>query len=388
MELFHLSMPSWVIFDNSNSKISGTAPLVAQTTNYTFYIKSTWTDSFLINVQKSITIQVVNVEVTEVEIPATVAGAVAVASTQAALAVGTSFTLVSSSLSKSSPTAVWSLINQLQMITLLMLIDSSTPEDFTDYQEGVSFVNFNFDFLPSKNVPYVNWPSDALDVELNDRKLNASGLVSRSTFVNLFSTIIVLLIILLIHTVFLLLPFHEPTPIRRTSKIYKCVAVVRTKVLKFFKYSLYIRLGLECHQLLLLSSTVELQFLDFSEFSSVISLILAAFGLILGIGLAGIAVIVFIKERRNHNPDRKFILMEMIADIKDTKWARLYTSMLLGRRTIFILVIIFITGEIHRTVIYLFLAGIQLFYFLFIVSLHCFNLFRSSYAHSVKSSRT
>jgi hypothetical protein len=381
-------MPSWVIFDNSNSKISGTAPLVSQTTNYTFYIKSTWTDSFLINVQKSITIQVVNVEVTEVEIPATVAGAVAVASTQAALAVGTSFTLVSSSLSKSSPTAVWSLINQLQMITLLMLIDSSTPEDFTDYQEGVSFVNFNFDFLPSKNVPYVNWPSDALDVELNDRKLNASGLVSRSTFVNLFSTIIVLLIILLIHTVFLLLPFHEPTPIRRTSKIYKCVAVVRTKVLNFFKYSLYIRLGLECHQLLLLSSTVELQFLDFSEFSSVISLILAAFGLILGIGLAGIAVIVFIKERRNHNPDRKFILMEMIADIKDTKWARLYTSMLLGRRTIFILVIIFITGEIHRTVIYLFLAGIQLFYFLFIVSLHCFNLFRSSYAHSVKSSRT
>jgi hypothetical protein len=376
-------MPSWATFDSIALKISGTAPLVAQTTNYTFYIKSTWTEGFLINVQKSITIQVVNLE-----IPATTAGAVAVASTQAALAVGTGFTLISSSISKSSPTAVWSLINQLQMITLLMLIDTSTPEDFIDYLEGISFVNFNFDFFPSRNVPYVNWPSDELDVELDDRKLNASGLVSRSTFVNLFSTIIVLLIILLIHTVFLLLPFHEPTPLRYTSKIYKFVAVVRTKVLQFLKYSLYVRLGLECHQLLLLSSTVELQFLDFSEFSSVISLIFSAFGLLLATGLAVIAVIVFIKETRNHIPDRKFIFMEMLADIKDTKWARLYTSMLLGRRTLFICIIIFITGELHRSIVYLFLALIQLFYFLFIVNLHWFNHFRSSHAHSVKPNRT
>jgi hypothetical protein len=94
------------------------------------------------------------------------------------------------------------------------------------------------------------------------------------------------------------------------------------------------------------------------------------FGILLGCCITLIAFVVYFKERTNHDPDREFILMEMLADIKDTKWARLYTFMLLARRTIFILVIIFLIAEINRTVIYSFLALIQLFYFLFIVSLH------------------
>jgi hypothetical protein len=204
-------MPSWVKFDSSTLEISGITPLVAQTTNYTFYIKSTWIDStFPVNVQKAITIQVENFEVTTAEtVPATVAGTVAVTSAQTTLAAGTAFTLVSSLLSKSSAAAIWSLVNQQQIINLLMLIDSSTPEDFNEYLEGTSFVNFNFNFIPTAEVPYLNWPSNKMEIELDDRKLNALGINSASTFVNLFLTIVMVIVVILIHIVLLFLPNAE-----------------------------------------------------------------------------------------------------------------------------------------------------------------------------------
>jgi hypothetical protein len=195
-------MPSWVTFDSSTLEISGTAPLVDQTTNYTFYIKSAWTDNFLVNVQKAITIQVGKDEVTT-------AGKVAVRSAQATLAAGTAFTLVSSLLSKSSTAAIWALVNQQQIVNLLILIDSSTPEDFNEYLEGTSFVNFNFNFIPTAEVPYLNWPSNKMEIELDDRKLNALGINSGSTFVNLFSTIVIVIVVILIHIVLLLLPNAE-----------------------------------------------------------------------------------------------------------------------------------------------------------------------------------
>jgi hypothetical protein len=206
-------MPSWVTFDSSTLEISGTAPLVAQATNYTFYIKSAWTDNFPVTVQKAITIQVGNTEdtkdVEDTEIPTTTAGTVAVTSAQTTLAAGSALILVSSLLSRSSPTAMWSLVNQQQMIGLLMLIDSSTPNDFNDYLEGTSFVNFNFNFIPTTEVPYLNWPANKMEIELDDRKLNALGINSGSTFVNLFSTIVIVIVVILIHIVLLLLPNAE-----------------------------------------------------------------------------------------------------------------------------------------------------------------------------------
>jgi hypothetical protein len=95
-------------------------------------------------------------------------------------------------------------------------------------------------------------------------------------------------------------------------------------------------------------------------------------GLLVGLGVTLIALGVFIKEWKNHDPNKKFILMEVLSDIKDSKVARLYTFMLLARRTIFVLIIVFLAGEMNRSTIYVFLTGIQVFYFLSIVSLYLF----------------
>jgi hypothetical protein len=213
-------------------KISGTAPLVDETTDYTFYVQSAWTDIRSFNVQKAITIQVVNVEVvedeetddtdesdennetdetdeTDVSDEVTTTGTNAATSTRVTLAFIAGFTLVSSIISKSSTSAMWSFVNQLQMITLLMQVDPFTPEDFIDYLERINFVNGNFQFIPFRDVPIVNWPANVLDTKLDDAKLNASAIHSQSTFVNLYSTIFVLLIAFSIHVLLLMLPNAE-----------------------------------------------------------------------------------------------------------------------------------------------------------------------------------
>jgi hypothetical protein len=150
----------------------------------------------------------------------------------------------------------------------------------------------------------------------------------------------------------------------------KWFVIAIQKVLEYFKYAFYARFLLELHQLLLLSSAVEIQFFDFSEFSRILSFCLSGLGLLFGICITFVALMVFFNEWRNHDPDKKFVLMEMILDIKDTRMARLYIFMLLARRTMFVLIIIFLVGEIHRTIIYSFLALIQLIYFVFIVSIY------------------
>jgi hypothetical protein len=208
------SLPSWVTFDSSTLRISGTAPLVDQTTNYTFYIKSKWSDRYTVTVWKAITIKVETHETVvnddndenDENVEVTTAGTVASASTQANLAVVVMFTIVSSILSNSSPTAVWSFVNQFQLITLLMQVDSFTPEDFIHYIKGTSSVNLNFDFIPIKDIPYITWPIDKLDIELDDSKLNAYGIHSRSTFVNLFTIMIMFLVVFVTHLLLLLLP--------------------------------------------------------------------------------------------------------------------------------------------------------------------------------------
>jgi hypothetical protein len=143
-----------------------------------------------------------------------------------------------------------------------------------------------------------------------------------------------------------------------------------TKTLEYFKYALYIRLGLECQQILLLSSAVEIRIHDFSHSSSIISFCFSIIGLLIGLSVTFIALGVFINNWRNHDPDKKFVFMEMLADIRDSRIARLYAFMLLARRTLFVLITVFLAGEINRIITYVFLIGIQLCYILFVVSLH------------------
>jgi hypothetical protein len=114
----------------------------------------------------------------------TEAGVVATTSAQAGVAAVAGLATVSSVLSGTPPTSLWAIMQQLQMVIVLVMVDSYTPEDVDTYLEGVSFAMFNFNFIPIVDIPLVDVPVEWMESAQPFDKLETLGLESRSTFVN------------------------------------------------------------------------------------------------------------------------------------------------------------------------------------------------------------
>jgi len=99
----------------------------------------------------------------------------------------------------SPPVSLWFILNQLQMTILVLLIDDFTPDDINEYLEGLGFVMFNFNFIPFKQLPGLNLPTDWMDFAQPNEKIEALGLESGSTLVNNISLISTFLITAAIH---------------------------------------------------------------------------------------------------------------------------------------------------------------------------------------------
>lgn len=87
---------------------------------------------------------------------------------------------------------------------------------------------------------------------------------------------------------------------------------------------MYIRLFIEAHETMLLSATSEVYAFELNTVAQITSFILAGVILLMSIILPGLAFYVFYQYRESFNPDKKFILMEFLADLKNAKAARIY----------------------------------------------------------------
>ncbi len=142
---------------------------------------------------------------------------------------------------------------------------------------------------------------------------------------------------------------------------------MRGKLIDLIFYVVYVRLLLEAHETMTISSTVEIKQLQTSTTASFISQIISWLFLIFSLTLPTVALYLFYQNRKNFDPKKKFMLMEFFADVRNNKWARLYPSILLLRRLLFVVVIVFLPGEISRFIVYLVIIGIQLAYILLLV---------------------
>jgi len=102
------------------------------------------------------------------------------------------------------------------------------------------------------------------------------------------------------------------------------------------KYALYLRLFIETHESMLLSATSEIKTMRFSEASHFISLIFTLAFLAFSIILPILAFFQFWKRRNHYDSKTKFYFMEFFADLRNSKYARMYMPMLLTRRVIFV----------------------------------------------------
>ena len=102
-------------------------------------------------------------------------------------------------LNLSSPTAVWSLANQLQLLLSLILTGAYFPTQITDYLSGQTFASFNFDFIPVVEIPLIKIPIESLDFNHSYSNLNAIGVKSGSSFVNNLGLLFTIMVLVSIH---------------------------------------------------------------------------------------------------------------------------------------------------------------------------------------------
>ena len=130
------------------------------------------------------------------------------------------------------------------------------------------------------------------------------------------------------------------------------------------------RLFIESHEAMLLSATSEVYAMDIDSVASGVSFVTALLVLCASIILPLLAFKVFWRYRNSFNPDKKFMLMEFIADLRNAKAARAYMTVLLIRRIVFVILVIFLI-ESPREFIYIVIIG----------NLYQFNLLVSQLAY-------
>lgn len=198
------AVPSWVTLDSISGRLSGTAPSVSEQTTYSFYVDTTST--LFIGAKKKLVSLVVKLPsklILSSEATATST------TTTAAVAAGVGASVASASLNASNPTAVWSLMNQLQLLILLLLVDTYIPDDVQGFIQGQDFAMFSFDFIPSTKIPYIKIPTDWMEFEQSNEVLKDLGVASRSTFNNSFSLILVIIGIIALHVFIKILPKYK-----------------------------------------------------------------------------------------------------------------------------------------------------------------------------------
>lgn len=92
-------------------------------------------------------------------------------------------------------------------------------------------------------------------------------------------------------------------------------------------------------------SLTELKEFDISSLPLGISSFIALFALLLWISLVLGALYYFIKHFKAYTPEQQFLFMEFYRGMKPNKWARLYTTNLLTRRFIFVVLMVWAGGE-------------------------------------------
>ena len=178
-----------------------------------------------------------------------------------------------SSLNSSSPTSIWTLFNQLQLLLLFILINSYIPTSVKEYIESFSVFLFNFSFIPSHDIPGLGHFAEWLDTEAANEDLQRLGVDSKSAFSNTVPLLFMIIIAAIFHIIIRVIPKSKNTEETRKGKFLRFWNVVKRKVLDFFIYIFYLRLILQAHQGLLVSSVSELDSFPTTSAAAIISLI-------------------------------------------------------------------------------------------------------------------
>ena len=221
---------------------------------------------------------------------------------------------------------------------LLLLTKSNIPRSIISYLSGLKVTTWSFNFIPFKNIPGLNKVVNRFDFRLPDIELKYFGINSGSTFVTNFSLICIVFILIAIHSLFLLIHRLLKSKVKSKKKKWvKCLEITY----QFFAFSLYIRVMFEANVFLFLSSISELYQWDTSSTSKIISICFAFIWGWICFSFMSLSLINYSLHKDTQRIDYYFPLKEFFSGVKDTRMSRLYPTILLLRRLLFIGLLIF-----------------------------------------------
>ena len=224
------------------------------------------------------------------------------------------------------------------MILLLLLTNSNIPDLIIDYLAGLKATTCSFNIIPFKDIPGFHRIIEYLDSAPPRKELDYFGIFSGSTFSNNFSLIWILIIIATIHLLFIIL---RKLINENAKTVYlKCIKWIE-KLHQFLTFNIYIRLLLEANIFLLLSSFNELQKWKASKISEIVSILIAFSGAWIWIIFVALSLIGWYSNKNKVNMDSYIPLKEFFNGIKNTNSSKLYSTFLLSRRLIFVVLLVF-----------------------------------------------
>ena len=235
---------------------------------------------------------------------------------------------------------MWSLINQIQLFFLLLLTRAFIP----DAVQAV-IIEPNFAMNPFESISFLSSVNYGLLTEdfkfsVSSSSMSSFNYGSISTYYNTFSCFISFLYAAFLHIVVIALwkiwnNLNEEGKWRRVVKAFK---IILTKVFEILTFGYYIRLILEVNQFFLVSSISEVHNFNTSQPQLVFSIFVAILIIIISVSLiwftAYLSLSSYELDEDKHNK-----LGEFFNGLKSMKRYRLYCSILMTRRLIFIVLL-------------------------------------------------
>jgi cysteine-rich repeat protein len=118
--------------------------------------------------------------------------------------------VVASSMSCSSPSGLWQIMNLMQLLMFLILLGVYLPVPIKDIINSSSFFSFSLPIPHLGSLYGIGHFFEFIDVESEDSALSSLGAESGSTFINVLSQLLMLLLILILHLLSLTLRNWDP----------------------------------------------------------------------------------------------------------------------------------------------------------------------------------
>ena len=394
-----IPLESWITIDSSTGILTVVSPDVSQNTTYSFYILSA-VSGFSNPVQKLIKITVVAWSVTNwlqcSSQSATIwtswsngyklnsglwvinSAGDQVSATAEALKIsnisilGASSCIIAifSSLNASSLSSIWSIVNQIQLLFLLLLTLAYTPVDVEYIIIGQNFALNPFGALFSIN--FVESLTDLFKINLSNSRLELLNISSDSTAYNTAPFAWFLLLIVIIHTLtYLFWKIIFRLRGDKWSWFVKSLKCISNKVLNYLTFGFYIRSILEYTQYLAICIINEFYYWNTSQPIWIISLFIAFILLWVYLLIFGIILFLAVSSYRlaenSHNK-----LAEFFEGIKFNKRHKLYIAIQFVRKTVFIIVLLTLAPK-SSVVVIIWLSVIQLSYVIYLAILRPFE---------------